>query len=151
MPAAPWGRQCPWWLWRSASDLILGITGAFSVGYLPLHLCSVAMFICLYAAWHPRSDTVGQLLWSLCFSGGLAALLFPNWTKLPLWHFLSIHSFIYHAMLVQFSLIAVITGPGPATDRETVEGGALFGGNRDSRCIGSTASCTQIICSSTSL
>ncbi len=91
-------------------DLILGITGAFSVGYLPLHLCSVAMFICLYAAWHPRSDTVGQLLWSLCFSGGLAALLFPNWTKLPLWHFLSIHSFIYHAMLVQFSLIAVITG-----------------------------------------
>lgn len=92
------------------TDLILGIIGAFSVGYLPLHLCSMAMFICLYAAWHPQSDTAGQLLWSLCFSGGIAALLFPDWTRLPLWHFQSIHSFLYHAMLVQFSLIAVITG-----------------------------------------
>ena len=91
-------------------DIILGIIGAFSVGYLPLHLCSMAMFICLYAAWHPDSDDAGQLLWSICFTGGIAALLFPDWTRLPLIHFQSLHSFLYHAMLVQFSLIAVCTG-----------------------------------------
>lgn len=91
-------------------DILLGAIGAFSVGYLPLHLCSMAMFICLYWAWHPESDTAGQLLWSLCFSGGAAALLFPDWTRLPLWHFQSLHSFLYHAMLVQVSLIAVLTG-----------------------------------------
>lgn len=91
-------------------DLILGVIGAFSVGYLPLHLCSIAMFICLYWAWHPHSGGAGALLWSLCFSGGLAALLFPDWTRMPLLHFQSLHSFLYHAMLVQFSLIAVITG-----------------------------------------
>ena len=91
-------------------DLILGLIGAFSLGYLPLHLCSLAMFICLYAAWHPNSDAAGQLLWSLCFSGGLAALLFPDWTRMPIMHFQSLHSFLYHAMLVQFSLISVISG-----------------------------------------
>ena len=93
-----------------AKDVILGALGAFSVGYLPLHLCSMAMFICLYAAWHPDSDGAGQLLWCVCFTGGLAALLFPDWTRMPLWHFQSVHSFLYHAMLVQFSLIAVLTG-----------------------------------------
>lgn len=91
-------------------DWILGRIGAFSVGYLPLHLCSIAMFICLYWAWHPHSDGAGQLLWSLCFTGGVAALLFPDWTDMPLWHFQSVHSFVYHAMLVQFSLLAVISG-----------------------------------------
>ncbi len=91
-------------------DLVLGNMGSFSVGYLPLHLCSLDMFICLYAAWHPDSDGAGQLVWALCLSGGMAALLFPDWTRFPVIHFQSIHSFVYHAMLVQFSLISVITG-----------------------------------------
>ena len=29
-------------------DFVLAEIGAFSVGYLPLHLCSIAMFVCLY-------------------------------------------------------------------------------------------------------
>ena len=91
-------------------DVTLGLIGAFSVGYLPLHLCSMAMFICLYFAWHPSSGGAGQLLWGLCFSGGVAALLFPDWTDMPLIHFQSLHSFVYHAMLVQMSLIAVLSG-----------------------------------------
>lgn len=91
-------------------DIILGWIGAFSVGYLPLHLCSIAMFVCLYWAWHPDSDGAGQLLWGLCFAGGMAALLFPDWTQMPLLHFQSLHSFLYHAMLVQFALIAVLSG-----------------------------------------
>jgi len=93
-----------------AKDLILWRLGAFGVGYLPLHLCSLDMLICLWAAWLPDSDAGGQLLWSLCFSGGLAALLFPDWSRMPLYHFQSVHSFVYHAMLVQISLMAVISG-----------------------------------------
>ena len=91
-------------------DAYLIGTGAFSVGYLPLHLCSLAMFLCLYLAWRPNSDWAGQLVWSVCFSGGLAALLFPDWINMPVYHILSLHSFLYHGMLVQFALIAVITG-----------------------------------------
>ena len=93
-----------------AKDVALGTIGAFSVGYLPLHLCSLAMFICLFFAWHPASLGAGQLVWGVCFSGGLAALIFPDWTNMPFFHFQSLHSFLYHAMLVQFSLICVISG-----------------------------------------
>jgi hypothetical integral membrane protein (TIGR02206 family) len=90
-------------------DFTLGVIGAFSIGYLPLHLCSMAMFVCLYYAFHPESDACGQLLYSVCLPGALCALLFPDWTRFPLWHFQSLHSFLYHAMLVQFSLFPVIS------------------------------------------
>ena len=107
-------------------DLILALIGAFSVGYLPLHLCSMAMFICLYWAWHPHSDGAGQLLWSLCFAGGLSALLFPDWTDMPLWHFQSVHSFVYHAMLVQFSLLAVVSGQARPSLRSAWKAGVFL-------------------------
>lgn len=91
-------------------DLVLALQGAFSVGYLPLHLCSIAMFICLFWAYRPAWDGAGQCLYSLCLSGGVAALLFPDWSRMPLWHFQSLHSFFYHALLVAVPLTAVCSG-----------------------------------------
>lgn len=91
-------------------DLILGMIGAFSVGYLPLHLCSLAIFTCLYYSAHPDSKGCGQILYSVCFPGALCALLFPDWTMFPLWHFQSIHSFLVHTILVQFSLFPLVSG-----------------------------------------
>ena len=74
-------------------DFILAVIGAFSVGYLPLHLCSLAMFVCLYYGAHPWSKNCGQILYSVCFPGAMCALLFPDWTMFPILHFQSIHSF----------------------------------------------------------
>ena len=91
-------------------DFILAVIGAFSVGYLPLHLCSIAMFVCLYYGAHPNSECCGQILYSVCFPGAMCALLFPDWTMLPILHFQSLHSFLYHTLLVQVSLAPVVTG-----------------------------------------
>lgn len=91
-------------------DFILAYIGAFSVGYLPLHLCSLAMFVCLYYGAHPESKNCGQILYSVCFPGAMCALLFPDWTMLPILHFQSLHSFLYHTLLVQVSLAPVVTG-----------------------------------------
>lgn len=91
-------------------DFALAEIGAFSIGYLPLHLCSIAMFVCLYYGGHPQSDTCGQILYSVCFPGALCALLFPDWTNFPILHFQSLHSFVYHTLLVQFSLAPVAAG-----------------------------------------
>ena len=93
-----------------AKDLTLAAIGAFSRGYLPLHLCSIAMFVCLCYSLRPGSRRCGQILYSVCFPGALCALLFPDWTCFPLFHFQSIHSFLYHTMLIQFALIPVVTG-----------------------------------------
>lgn len=97
-------------------DFILGLLGAFSVGYLPLHLCSLSMFVCLYYAFHPQSKRTGQVLYSVVLPGALSALLFPNWNVFPLLHFQSIHSFLYHGLLLFFGLFPVVSGmvsPGP--------------------------------------
>jgi hypothetical integral membrane protein (TIGR02206 family) len=95
-----------------AKDLTLAVLDAYTIGYLPLHLCSMAMFICLYAAWHPHSRGAGQLVWSLCLPGAVAALLLPDWTDMPVLQFQSLHSFLYHALLVQFALVDFSTGQG---------------------------------------
>lgn len=91
-------------------DLILGLIGAFSVGYLPLHLCSLCMLVCLYYGTHPASDFCGQMLYSVCFPAAVSALLFPDWTNFPLLHFQSLHSFVYHALLLQLGLAPVLLG-----------------------------------------
>lgn len=91
-------------------DFMLTVIGAFSIGYLPLHLCSLGMFVCLFYSAHPQSEGCGQILYSVCFPGALCALLFPDWTAFPLLHFQSIHSFFYHTLLVQFSLFPLVSG-----------------------------------------
>lgn len=91
-------------------DLILGLLGAFSIGYLPLHLCSLAMFVCLYYAFHPQAKRTGQILYSVVLPGALSALLFPNWNVFPLFHFQSLHSFLYHGLLLFFGLFPLVSG-----------------------------------------
>lgn len=91
-------------------DFILALIGAFSPGYLPLHLCSLSMFVCLYYAFHPGSRRAGQILYSVVLPGALSALLFPNWNVFPLLHFQTFHSFIYHGLLLFFGLFPVVSG-----------------------------------------
>ena len=91
-------------------DLALALMGVFSIGYLPLHLCSMAMFICLCYAFHPGSPLAGQLLYSVCLPGAMCGLLFPNWTHFPLLHFQSMTSFLFHGILVWLSVLPVILG-----------------------------------------
>ena len=50
----------------------------------------------------------GKLLSILSIA--LCALLFPDWTMFPVLHFQSLHSFVYHTLLVQVSLTPVVTG-----------------------------------------
>ncbi len=89
-------------------DFILAALGAFTVGYLPLHLCSLSMFVCLYYAFHPNSPSTAHILHSVVLPGAVAALLFPNWTRFPLLHFQSIHSFLYHTLLMLFALMPLV-------------------------------------------
>lgn len=49
----------------------------------------------------------------LCYfaiPGAALALLFPNWTSLPVWNFFHIHSFVIHILLVLYPLLLVVTG-----------------------------------------
>lgn len=83
--------------------------GEYSAGYLPLHLCSINIFvICIYV--FKPSKLLGNFLYTVCIPGAIAAILFPNWTKLPLANFMHIHSSTVHILLALFPLVLTASG-----------------------------------------
>ncbi len=87
--------------------LVLG--GNYSVSYLPLHLCSINIFVIVLHAYRP-SVLLDNFLYTVCIPGAIAALLFPTWTELPLGNFMHIHSFTVHILLAMYPLVLAITG-----------------------------------------
>ena len=85
--------------------------------YLPLHLCSINIYVILYHAWFAKSDRVkeiiGNFLYALCMPAALAAILCPTWTRLPITSFMHIHSFTVHIMLFIYPLLLLAGGLRP--------------------------------------
>lgn len=92
-------------------DVIIVIIGAPILGYLPLHLCGYAIFFLLIDAYCPRQKITGQLVAYAFGPGALMALLFCSWTMLPiLCNFMTIHSFIFHAVIVTYLIMRLADG-----------------------------------------
>jgi hypothetical integral membrane protein (TIGR02206 family) len=91
------------------NDIILLYLGRFSWEYLPLHLCGLAIFVCLAHAIHP-SDWAGQTLYCLGLPGALAAMLFPDWTRCPPLQFENLHSFSLHTLLILYPVLQLAAG-----------------------------------------
>ena len=90
-------------------DVMLIIGGRFSVGYLPLHLCSINIFLITIHAWKPFK-TLGGYLYTVGIPGAMAALLFPSWTRLPLGNFMHLHSFTVHILLAMYPITLGLSG-----------------------------------------
>lgn len=88
---------------------MLAIGGRYTLDYLPLHLCSINIFIIAIHAWKPNK-TIGSFLYMVCIPGALAALLFPTWSTLPIGNFMHIHSFTVHILLALYPIVLAIGG-----------------------------------------
>ena len=113
---SPKGRKI--WQWVVAGLLLadevykqvfLLIGGNWMPSYLPLHLCSINIFLALVYTVRP-SKALGNFLYTVCIPGALAALLFPSWGSLPLENFMHIHSFTVHILLALFPLVLTVGG-----------------------------------------
>ncbi len=80
-----------------------------NVWELPLHLCSLAGFLCLWHAYRGRG-WLGQTLYAICLPGTLAALLFPDWVYYPPVHFITIEGFLFHFGVVVYVVFQLISG-----------------------------------------
>ena len=90
-------------------DVFLAVTGQFAVSHLPLHLCSVnIILIGIHAC--KRTKTLDNFLYGICIPGAAAALLFANWLELPVWSYMSIHSFTVHILLVAYPVMMTVGG-----------------------------------------
>ena len=77
--------------------------GNFSLDYLPLHLCSINIFLIVLHAWR-RPKLLDTFLYFVCLPAACAALLFPTWAPLPPLNFMVIHSFTVHFLLALYPL-----------------------------------------------
>lgn len=92
-------------------DIIIVILGAPISAYLPLHLCGYAIFFLMIDAYFPKQKITGQLVAYAFGPGALMALIFCSWTMLPLfWNFMTIHSFIFHAVILTYLIMRLADG-----------------------------------------
>jgi len=89
--------------------ICLAATNQYSWGYLPLHLCSINIFLIAIHAWKP-SKLLENFLYTICIPGAVAALLFPTWTELPLLNAMHLHSFTVHILLALYPVVLTVTG-----------------------------------------
>ena len=90
-------------------NIFLFIGGRFLPDYLPLHLCSINIFLIALHAWRP-SEMLSNFLYTVCIPGAMAALLFPSWTELPVLNFMHLHSSTVHIQLVMYPLVLAVNG-----------------------------------------
>lgn len=97
-------------------DISTLCTGRFSPEFLPLHLCSINIFVILADAVHPR-EGLREVLYAVCLPGAFFALLTPGWSYLPLCNALCIHSFTAHILLLLYPLLVIREGFRPQFSR----------------------------------
>ena len=83
--------------------------GNYLFDYLPLHLCSINIFLITYHAFRP-SRLLDNYLYTVGIPGAMAALLFPSWTSLPAANFMHWHSFTVHILLAAYPLVLTLAG-----------------------------------------
>ncbi len=82
----------------------LQIGGNFNWDYLPLHLCSINIFLIVLHAWKPNR-LLDNFLYFICIPAATAALLFPTWTSLPAVNFMFWHSTSVHILLAAYPIM----------------------------------------------
>ena len=96
-------------LQEMAKNLVLICLGEFDWGYLPFHLCGINILLIAFDTIK-KTKTVRSFLYYFAIPGALLALLFPNWSQMPVLNFFHIHSFTIHILLVLYPLLLVTTG-----------------------------------------
>ncbi len=92
------------WKW-----VFLFIGNRYEHSYLPLHLCSINIFLIAFHIFK-QPKVVNDFLYAICIPAGIIALLTPSWTALPPANFMYIHSFSIHILLALYPLMLTVGG-----------------------------------------
>jgi len=98
-------------------DVFLCIGGRWLPDYLPVHLCSINVFLVAFHAWKPKK-AVADFLYCVCLPAALAALLFPSWNALPVGNFMHLHSLSIHMLLAIYPVMLLSGGEVSRTPRQ---------------------------------
>ena len=104
-----------------SKDLFLITVHRFGVGYLPLHICSIGIFVFLlreYLPYEKAKRFFGEIAYILIMPASLVALFDADWTYLyPVWNFINLHSYVWHGLLILYSVLLRLRGEVSPTIR----------------------------------
>ena len=106
-------------------NLVLIVLGEFGWGYLPFHLCGINILLIAFDIIK-QTKVVRSFLYYFAIPGAALALVFPNWTAMPVWNFFHIHSFTIHILLVLYPLLLITTGQVSTDLKAALRGTALL-------------------------
>ena len=89
--------------------IILTVGDRWLADYLPLHLCSVNIFLIAFHAVRPNK-LLDNFLYTVCIPAAVAAMLFFTWTCLPFLNFIHLHSFTVHILLAVYPMMLLSGG-----------------------------------------
>ena len=112
-------------LQEMVKNFVLLLLGEFSWGHLPFHLCGINILLIAFDLIK-QTKPVRSFLYYFAIPGAMLALLFPNWTQLPVLNFFHIHSFTIHILLVLYPLLLVTTGQAQTDLRSAFQGVLLL-------------------------
>ena len=93
--------------------ILLTSWGQMGLGFLPLHLCSLAIYLFPpVAIMKPGKarNVIGGFCCTVLLPATIAALLFPDWTMYPITGIMSLLSFAWHTLQLMLPLCLLITG-----------------------------------------
>ena len=89
---------------------VITLTGAPIASYLPLHICSFALFSILIDALWPQNRFFKQLMAFMFLPAAAIALLFPTVTGYPPLSFYPIHQFLVHSAIAAYIIAEYASG-----------------------------------------
>ena len=101
-------------------------TGQWDWSYLPLHLCSIHIFLCTTCTLTGK-DWCKEELYALCAPGAAIALLCPGWLGTKAWSLINLHSVTLHGLLVLYPVLLVAGGFRPQVRQLPAVLAFLFG------------------------
>ena len=92
----------------------MALTGQWNWSYLPLHLCNINVFVCLYNTITDRNCKRGAVCplypgQQCCSCSAPAGWMLPSW-----WTLINLHSVSIHALLVLYPVLLVAGGYRPS-------------------------------------
>lgn len=106
--------------------VVMLATDQWSWAYLPLHLCSINLFVCA-ACTLTGKEWCKEELYALCLPGAAVALLCPGWQAVPLLNIMHLHSLSVHVMLLMYPLLLLAGGWKPQPKHAPMALAFLFG------------------------
>ncbi len=85
----------------------------FGIGYLPMHLCSLSIFIYpVYTMLKQGKikDFAGCFCCCVLLPAAVSAIVFPDWTMYPVISFMSLSSFVWHTLQIILPICLCVSG-----------------------------------------